>query len=48
VFWDFYRKTLPKGLDLGQRLYEQGELKTMRRVGAPAGALFDQLAGLLG
>jgi tRNA(adenine34) deaminase len=47
VFWEMYAKTLPEGIGLGQRLYEQGELKTLRENCVAACDIYDRLALLV-
>jgi hypothetical protein len=47
VFWEMYAKTLPQGIGLGRRLYEQGKLKTLRKNCVAACDVYDRLA-LLG
>jgi len=42
-FWEMYEKAIPEGIGLGQRLYEQGELKTMRKSGTIARDVYDHL-----
>ena len=46
IFWEMYRKVLPEALDLGLRLFEQGELGSMRENGMAACDVFDRLAVL--
>jgi len=44
LFWEMYGKAIPKGIDLGRRLYEQGALKTMRKSAISASDVYDRLA----
>ena len=43
LFWEIYGKVLPKGIGLGQQLYDLGNLKAMRKGGLAACDVFDQL-----
>jgi tRNA(adenine34) deaminase len=43
-FLEMYGKAIPAGIDLGRRLYEQDELKRMRKSGMIAGNVYDQLS----
>jgi len=47
LFWEMYAKAIPGGISLGQRLYEQGELKTMRKSGLLAREVYDRLTTLV-
>jgi tRNA(adenine34) deaminase len=47
LFWEMYEMTIPEGISLGRRLYEQGELKTMRKSGMAARDVYDRLTLLV-
>jgi tRNA(adenine34) deaminase len=47
LFWEMYGKAVPEGIGLGRRLYEQGELKAMRKGGMTAREVFDRFALLV-
>jgi len=47
LFWEIYGKAIPEGISLGKRLFEQGELKAMRKSGKAAGDVFDRLVLLV-
>lgn len=43
LFWEMYQKALPGGFALGQSLYDQGSLKTMRKSKVDASEVFERL-----
>ena len=47
LFWDMYGKTFAEGIDLGRQLFEQGELRKMRRKGMTAGDVHERISLLV-
>jgi tRNA(adenine34) deaminase len=47
LFWEIYGKAFPEGIGLGQHLFEQGELKAMRKSAMAARDVYDRLALLV-
>jgi tRNA(adenine34) deaminase len=47
LFWEMYGKAIPEGIGLGRRLYEQGELRTMRKGGMTARDVYDRLTNFV-
>jgi tRNA(adenine34) deaminase len=43
LFWKMYAEAIPEGIGLGQRLYDQGELKEMRLSGLPACDVYNRI-----
>jgi tRNA(adenine34) deaminase len=43
LFWEMYANVIPEAIGLGRRLYEQGELKTMRKSARSACDVYDRL-----
>lgn len=44
LFWESYGKAIPEGIGLGRRLFEQSQLKTMRKSGMAASDVYDRIA----
>jgi tRNA(adenine34) deaminase len=47
LFWEIYGKAFPEGIGLGQHLFEQGELKAMRKSAMAARDVYDRLTLLV-
>jgi tRNA(adenine34) deaminase len=47
LFWEMVGNAIPEGIDLGRRLFEQGELKAMQKDGVPACDVYNRIMFLI-
>jgi tRNA(adenine34) deaminase len=47
IFWEKYGSVLPEGIELGKRLFEQGELKKMRTSRIPDDEVYNRILQLV-